>query len=144
MQACDDTSGCKFVEYTGGASSGYCYLKGEIGDSDENGNVWGAKVFSDVTLTSSSMASTITTWAVATPTTILSCSENDGELYTAGDSAFYTVECATDHYAGDMGMSYQQSLDACIKACEITTGCLDVSWVPGGPSRPCYLKSNFG
>ncbi|OCL01496.1 hypothetical protein AOQ84DRAFT_383668 [Glonium stellatum] len=53
MQVCDSTSGCESLAYTGGFSSGYCYLKSEIGAISSASNVWGAKTILD---TSSSVA----------------------------------------------------------------------------------------
>lgn len=80
-----------------------------------------------------------------TPTpTPLSCPEDDGKAFTAADGAIYTVECSTDHYGGNLAMSYQSSLETCIELCESTASCVDVSWLPGNPSGPCYLKKNVG
>jgi hypothetical protein len=38
---------------------------------------------------------------------------------------------------------YTNSLNECLKACDDTPGCVDVSWVIGSPG-PCYLKGTIG
>jgi hypothetical protein len=38
---------------------------------------------------------------------------------------------------------YTNNLNECLKACDDTPGCVDVSWVIGSPG-PCYLKGTIG
>ncbi|GME38091.1 hypothetical protein GTA08_BOTSDO10064 [Neofusicoccum parvum] len=80
--------------------------------------------------------------ASTTPTT-LSCPSSDTKSYQAKDGSTFTVECFIDHLAGDIGMSYQSSLDSCIDSCASTEGCVDIAWIPGSPG-PCYLKGEVG
>lgn len=40
-------------------------------------------------------------------------------------------------------MVFTESLDSCIAACATTAGCVDVSWVPGSPTGPCYMKNQI-
>ncbi|OCL01495.1 hypothetical protein AOQ84DRAFT_402234, partial [Glonium stellatum] len=84
------------------------------------------------------------TSASASAAAILSCPGSNGISYIAANGVSYTVQCYTGHSAGDMSMSYQPRLESCIAACESTSGCVVVSWVPGSPSGPCYLKSSAG
>lgn len=71
----------------------------------------------------------------------LSCPGSNGASYTASNGAVFVVECYTDRPGGDMGMQYTASLDACANLCATTSGCKDVSWVPGSPTGPCYMKN---
>jgi hypothetical protein len=38
---------------------------------------------------------------------------------------------------------YTNSLNECLKTCDDTPGCIDVSWVIGTPG-PCYMKGTIG
>ncbi|KAF2492266.1 hypothetical protein BU16DRAFT_108581 [Lophium mytilinum] len=102
-----------------------------------------AKLTEYLCSSSSSSSSASSTPAATTPTP-LSCPGDDGTPYTAADGAIYTIECATDHYGGNLAMSYQDSLEKCIELCESSAGCVDVSFLPGNPSGPCYLKQSVG
>jgi Glycosyl hydrolase catalytic core len=69
----------------------------------------------------------------------LSCPASAGSLYTSGDETF-TIECATDHYGGDMPAPNGQvaaNLEACIAQCVARTGCVTVQFVD---NWACYLK----
>ncbi|OCK98434.1 laccase-like multicopper oxidase [Cenococcum geophilum 1.58] len=87
--------------------------------------------------------------STASPTataTALSCPSSNGTIFTATSGDAYQVECFLDHVNGDMSGNpvYTSGLAGCIAACEARTGCVDVSWVPGSPQGPCYLKSKVG
>jgi hypothetical protein len=43
---------------------------------------------------------------------------------------------------GDLAMVYTTSFANCLAACASTSGCVDVSWVPGSPQGPCYMKNS--
>lgn len=81
--------------------------------------------------------------AAATASAALSCPDSDGTYFTASSGVSYKVECGVDHVGGDMPNSpvWASTLDDCIAECDSTSGCVDVSWVPGTPG-PCYLKSS--
>jgi hypothetical protein len=84
-----------------------------------------------------SVVSTSTSTSTAAPKpTALTCATADGQVVTVGASKF-TVACGTDHYGGDLSVSWETSLDNCIATCESTTECIIVSYVGGA----CYMKS---
>ena len=78
--------------------------------------------------------------------TTLTCPSSNGTIFTATSGDTYQVQCFLDHNDGDMPNMpvYTSGLADCIASCEATTGCVDVSWVPGTPQGPCYLKSKVG
>lgn len=89
-----------------------------------------------VTLTSSSPSANA---ARAAPT--LSCPASDTSIYAASNGENFKVQCNIDHTGGDLKMVYTSSLDQCISTCSTTNNCQAVSWVPGTPNGPCYMKS---
>jgi hypothetical protein len=42
-----------------------------------------------------------------------------------------------------MGLKWTNTFMGCVAACDITPGCIDVSWAPGSPG-PCYMKNVAG
>ncbi|KAB2570712.1 hypothetical protein DBV05_g10607 [Lasiodiplodia theobromae] len=68
-----------------------------------------------------------------------SCVNNasNGQVYQ-GTNSQWNIECGTDYAGGDMGMSWVDSFEACIRDCDATTGCLDVAFVQ---PNACYKKN---
>ncbi|KAJ9644494.1 hypothetical protein H2199_003457 [Coniosporium tulheliwenetii] len=67
------------------------------------------------------------------------CPAYNDTAYTSPADNLYRIECFRDHYGGDIGMRYVNSLDACIAACDTFPSCILAVWVPSTPG-PCYLK----
>ncbi|KAF2812620.1 uncharacterized protein BDZ99DRAFT_558824, partial [Mytilinidion resinicola] len=114
LATCDSTTGCVAVSYNGGA----CYPKSSIAGGETATGVWAAKK-------------------------VISCPDSDGTTYTATDGTVFTIECSIDRYGNDLATTWESNLENCIEACEATSGCVDVSYIPGSPG-PCYLKSTAG
>jgi len=73
----------------------------------------------------------------------LSCPADNETLYVDPTTqATYRIECGFDRPQGDMPGSpgYTSTLEQCIALCSETSGCVDVTYVPGNPG-PCYFKS---
>ncbi|EOD43076.1 putative Apple protein [Neofusicoccum parvum UCRNP2] len=71
----------------------------------------------------------------------LSCWDkaSDGDVFQATNSQ-WDIICGTDYAGGDMGMSWVDSFEACVRDCDTTSGCVDVSFV--WPNA-CYKKSTL-
>ncbi|KAK8208030.1 hypothetical protein M8818_004068 [Zalaria obscura] len=63
-----------------------------------------------------------------------------GVIFNILDGATFQIECGIDHSGGDMGMVYVNTFEACINACDNTTGCVDVSL----SGQACYEKKTLG
>ncbi|OJD29358.1 kelch domain-containing protein [Diplodia corticola] len=83
----------------------------------------------------------LTPTPVATPSasSTLSCLNNasNGLTFQAQNSQ-WNIVCSTDYAGGDMGMSNVNSFEACVRDCDTTAGCVDVSFV--WPNA-CYKKN---
>jgi hypothetical protein len=90
-----------------------------------------------------SSSSTSSNAPAATATGALSCPANNGATYTSSCGSVYAIECAADRYGNDIqgGFAPANSLESCLAACDVTPGCVDVSYVIGGG---CYMKSSIG
>jgi hypothetical protein len=47
------------------------------------------------------------------------------------------------HLTVENGLAFTKSLNECLAVCDVTAGCVDVSWVVGSPG-PCYMKGSIG
>lgn len=79
--------------------------------------------------------------AVAAP---LDCSsgQSDNTIYntTAGS---YDIICHVDYAGGDIAaQSGLATFEDCIELCDVTAGCIDVSYGPGGGD--CWMKDSVG
>ncbi|KAF4535212.1 Kelch domain-containing protein [Lasiodiplodia theobromae] len=72
----------------------------------------------------------------------LSCWDkvSDGQVFQA-TNAQWDIICGTDYAGGDMGVSWVGSFEECIRDCDTTSGCVDVSFV--WPNA-CYKKNALG
>ncbi|KAL1614919.1 hypothetical protein SLS54_009368 [Diplodia seriata] len=72
----------------------------------------------------------------------LSCWDkvSDGHVFQA-TNAQWDIVCGTDYAGGDMGTSWVGSFEECIRDCDTTSGCVDVSFV--WPNA-CYKKNVLG
>ena len=79
---------------------------------------------------------------IKTDAAALSCvdGKDNGKSYAAKSGGMYGVECGTDYGGGDMKSVGTDTFEACMDACDVTAGCIDVSWVWG----TCYLKDKIG
>ncbi|KAI2486247.1 PAN-4 domain containing protein [Pyrenophora tritici-repentis] len=162
---CQSTPGCVAVSYVKG---GPCYLKGSAAGSNPNANIIGGKLihgspaastpasgFSTVTVTScattgssasGSSATGSSTTSSATPTTTSrTCPEGDGAIYTTECGAEYALECGVDRFGNDLknGLVFADTWERCVQACDMTSGCVSVSWVSERHGA-CYMKSSVG
>jgi hypothetical protein len=103
-----------------------------------------------VTTTISSTAYQCACTPTSTPSSFgssgaLSCPASNGATYITPCGAQYVIECGADRYGNDIanGLTYTNNLEACLAACDITPGCVDVSWVIGTPGA-CYMKGSAG
>lgn len=156
IDLCASYAWCVDVSYSGVG----CYMKNTVGKASNNG-VSGARLLSSGSTSSSAASSTSTsiipstsstssiqatsvTTTMATSTSAStappSCPASNGATYVSGSSSFI-IECSVDRAGGDLSMVYTSSFVACMAACSSTSGCIDVSWVPGSPQGPCYMKS---
>lgn len=84
--------------------------------------------------------STTTTTPTTTPT-VLACPDADGATWTASGTAF-TIRCAKDYQAGQIGVTYVADFAACLAACVSADGCEAVAYVGDNVSGGnCYLKN---
>lgn len=69
----------------------------------------------------------------------LTCDNNkdDQKTYTAKNGGSYTVKCGVDYWGGDLSSVQTATFEACMDACDATSGCIDVSYSSG----TCYMKS---
>ncbi|KAF2490282.1 hypothetical protein BU16DRAFT_566314 [Lophium mytilinum] len=99
-----------------------------------------------------SVSASPTPHEILDPTT--SCPASNGQTVNIGSSLF-AISCNYDFYSGDMsksprnwtvfliltfwiaGMSWESSLTKCLSTCDITPGCIVVSYTGGA----CYMKS---
>ncbi|KAF1832328.1 hypothetical protein BDW02DRAFT_581333 [Decorospora gaudefroyi] len=82
---------------------------------------------------------------VATTPATISCPGANSTIYTSQCGSAYAIECGIDHFGGDLpnGMVSVNTLNECIRSCDLTNGCVAVSWVAGTPG-PCYMKGSVG
>lgn len=110
--------------------NGACYLKNAKSSLIDAGHVWTAEL--------SDSAKPVST---APAISELSCldSKDDKKSYTAANGGIYVIECGVDYVGNDLNAVDSSSFNACMDACDTTTGCVDVSYVWGR----CYLKSTI-
>ena len=121
INACESTSGCIDISYTGGT----CWLKSSLSPYYPNSAVASAKKIS------------------------VSCSNGagNGTIVTASSGGSYQVLCATDSYGGDISGANSPSLSDCLNTCDQTPACIDVSytggkcWLKSGPLSPFYANT---
>ncbi|KAF4312071.1 putative wsc domain containing protein [Botryosphaeria dothidea] len=88
---------------------------------------------------SSSSAPTSTTTST-TPTT-LACPNADGSDWTLAGGQTFTIRCGKDYQAGQIGVTWAASFEACLQACVDTATCEAVAYVGGATTGgQCYLK----
>lgn len=148
INGCASTPSCVDVTFLGNA----CWMKSSVKPVRYT-NASGARLITAVgTIILPPVTSTATA-SLATPTgsastsqssvsvSNVSCPTADGQDYLSGNS-HYTIECGQDRAGGDFSMGYTHTLGDCISKCAATSGCVDISWVPGRPG-PCYLKNSI-
>ncbi|KAH5515347.1 hypothetical protein HBI24_004880 [Parastagonospora nodorum] len=116
IKACDTTGECIDVSYVNGA----CYLKRSTATLVTADWVWTA-VLQNPQINA------------------ISCVDNvsNGATYTAKTGGSYKIECGLDYAGGDMQSLDTATIELCMDACDLTDGCVDVSFVYG----TCYLKN---
>jgi hypothetical protein len=73
----------------------------------------------------------------------LACPADNEQTYVdPASQATYRIECGYDRPGSDMPGSpgWTDTLEECIALCSQTSGCVDVTFVPGSPG-PCYIKN---
>ncbi|OCK78534.1 hypothetical protein K432DRAFT_356620 [Lepidopterella palustris CBS 459.81] len=120
IAACDATPGCVDVSYLG---SGSCYMKNELTSLNPSSLVWTATKFIN-----------------GVEDTPITCDNNhsNGIIYQAAN-AQYEIMCGVDFFGGDMSSIQTDIFEDCIKACDATSGCIDVSYNGG----TCYMKNQL-
>ena len=147
IDACASTPSCVDVTFQGN----FCWMKNSVKPVRYT-NASGARLITAVgsilpPVSSPAQASPATQMNSASTTQSLvsassvSCPTANGQEYFSGNS-HYTIECGQDRAGGDFSMGYTYTLGDCIAKCAATSGCVDVSWVPGHPG-PCYLKNSI-
>jgi hypothetical protein len=98
------------------------------------------------TLSSSVLSSSNSIGLAAPPTqtVAISCPTSNATIYTATNGDAFFLECYVDHTGYDLIMSYVNTYSLCAEACAYTRGCVAFSWLPPGPSSPCYMKNVVG
>jgi len=71
---------------------------------------------------------------------MLTCPEDNGDIYTAQNGDYFVIECGTDHLGGNLGMTYVGSFQECVERCSTNPQCVDVSL----SGAACYMKSSVG
>lgn len=90
--------------------------------------------------TASSTSSTSTTSTSEASSILVSCPGSDNKIWTTTNGAKYTIHCGSDSTGKTIqGATYPGSFTKCIQACDVTSGCLSVSY-----TGACYLKGNAG
>ncbi|EKG13913.1 hypothetical protein MPH_08912 [Macrophomina phaseolina MS6] len=155
MRTSTTTSGGSFATTPGTMLSGTSTTtSGTVSISTStmsSGNTPTSSTGSEAT-TGTSTTTTYSSSTINTPTfspSALSCPGSDGYRYTTSSGHVFIVECYVDYSGGNIpvnpaGPNYASSLNECIQQCDSYVGCIDVSWNPGNPSGPCYLKNSFG
>lgn len=77
-------------------------------------------------LTFAPVLSLLTNFGLA-QTTPPACPASNGIVYNAPSGAQFLIECDVDHQAGDMDMTWVDTFEDCIVACDENEGCVDVS-----------------
>lgn len=90
-------------------------------------------------------SSTFTPTTSATPSSSqapLSCPASNETVYNSPAGNAYMIECGIDHAGGDIGSTQSFSLEACIAACDASSGCVDLSLLGVGtkPAFPIFRK----
>ncbi|KAL1646610.1 hypothetical protein SLS58_003196 [Diplodia intermedia] len=99
-----------------------------------------------VSSSSSSPPSTTTPSTTPTPTpTPPTCPSSDGAKWTtttttSSNTTTFTIHCGKDYQAGQIGVVYVASFEACLTACADAEGCEAVAYVGGTGAGDCYLK----
>ncbi|KAF2660805.1 hypothetical protein K491DRAFT_711394 [Lophiostoma macrostomum CBS 122681] len=124
INLCAGLTGCQGLSFTkdaGDTGAGWCYPKNEyhLPFYPVDG-VWGAKLIVPVT-----------------------CPNPKSYTYTGPSGGLFKLECGVDHPGGDFGFLYTSTFNECIDTCDSTSGCVDVSYIPGTPTGPCYLKNGI-
>ena len=162
IDLCSSTANCIGLSWIEGSPQGPCYIKSTLGDGSQNPHVWGAKLVSKAPITmiaTKTITTTVSSQTITTLTTVVStisgsvipsptpfCPNLNGTTFTDSCGAVYAIECGVNHAGGDIsnGMQYTSGLDTCMDLCSSNPDCVDVSWIPGNPNGPCYIKSSLG
>ncbi len=116
VDACGSTPGCVDVAY----SAPSCYLKNTLTAPRSSSHVWTA----------------VRRDADADP---LTCEDKkwDAREFTTKDNRVYSIGCGDDYPGGDMAAVDSATFQACLEACDATSGCINVAYV----APRCYLKN---
>jgi hypothetical protein len=123
INACGTKTGCIAVAWT----SNTCYFKARAVDVESTAKpaVWAAVLKNYVRP--------------------LSCVSNKdaGKSYTSDGGNTYAVECGTEYSGGNIANTSVKtaSFEECINLCDMTPGCIDVSFTS---AKMCYPKSSLG
>lgn len=121
LSTCASTTNCIDIAYV----APNCYMKSTVTTANTNNAVWGA----------------ILTTAEQAAANRITCDNNksDGTVYTAPSGVQFVIACGTDYFGGDMGSLYAETMEACLNACDATSGCIDVAYA----GKYCYLKNSL-
>lgn len=124
IDVCDQTPGCLEAQYfPTDRQNNACLLKSSFGPGATDTTCEGARRLDGP-----------------------ACPRDDGKIYVNGNQTF-VIECYVDHVDCDFqGMPlYTDSFGECMDICHANAGsCYDVSWIPGVPQGPCFLKACVG
>jgi WSC domain/PAN domain len=137
------------------ATDGRCVVSCAGSSSEVCGGSWGLSLYaisqangSVTTLTTVSATISSSTNTTLSPSQsvapLVTCPSANGTTYMTPDGMSFLLECYIDHEAGDLSMVYTDTYGACAVACSNTPPCVAFSWIPPGPSSPCYMKSSIG
>jgi len=124
IEECNILEGCVDISYV--QDGDQCYWKDKLETPQYSGNVWTARKTSGL------------------EDNRLSCVENksNNTIYTSLDGDTYSIECGADYWGGDIASTNGVTFEQCIEACQGVSGCIDVSYLPGGGGQ-CYMKSEL-
>jgi len=91
--------------------------------------------------TSGSQTATSTSSSAVATSTAPSCinSQSHNTNFTTSAGTVYEIICNQEYYGGDLSLAGAPTFEDCIETCDITAGCIDVSWVNG----MCYMKNQL-
>lgn len=123
IEQCNTLAECIDVSYL--HDGGQCYWKNKLEPPQHADWVWTARKTSGL------------------EDNRLSCVENksNNTIYTSVDGDTYAIECGAEYQGGDTASTNGVTFEQCIEACQGVSGCIDVSYVPGGGQ--CYMKSQL-
>ncbi|KAL1297904.1 hypothetical protein AAFC00_006419 [Neodothiora populina] len=158
INACATTTGCVDVSLSGQV----CYLKSTLGGAVNSASIWGAKLVSSASsstsssVSSSSMSSSSVTSSTGSATasstsaafpgaSSTTCPGLDKSSMVDSNGAVYNVYCSADLDTATLSVMYSSTgISACMTECDSTTGCSAITYAASDStlgSGYCYLRT---